>query len=157
MRTFRQATLALALSTFAVAGCRDMPQTLGPTPVQAAVVTSVFASGPGGLSPGESGQFMATVYYRNRPPVTVTQQAAWSTSSPDILTIGPDGVGVAHAAGMVTVKASYQGWDGSTSVVVLSPATRARRAGRAAHEGAVLAAKVLNRGRVARHDSRVMA
>jgi hypothetical protein len=121
--SFRRA-LALALVAVGGSGCREMPPTFAPTPVATGTgLVSFSANGPGGLASGEQAQFNATAYFENRDQVNVTFQTAWSSSEPAVLSVGPDGVAIAHTPGTATVSATYRGRTIATPIVVTPAGT----------------------------------
>ncbi|MBT1070851.1 DUF4082 domain-containing protein [Pelotalea chapellei] len=67
------------------------------------------------IAVGTSQQFTAMATYSNGTTKDITKQVSWSSSAPEIATVGSSGLVTAHGAGMCNISATLDGITGSTS------------------------------------------
>jgi hypothetical protein len=91
------------------------------SPTATPTVASVKVTGPTEFAkPGDAGQFAATALLSNGTSLTVTNQAAWITSTDTVVTVSTTGRAVALGPGEADIQAYYEGVGGSARITVAS-------------------------------------
>jgi hypothetical protein len=77
------------------------------------------------IDAGTEQQFTATGAYSDGTSKVITTEVTWTTSSPEVASISPDGVATGLAAGTSTITATYGGTSGTAALTVTAttPAT----------------------------------
>ena len=70
------------------------------------------------LSVGGTVQLAATATYQNGPPGNVSSSATWSSTNSSVATVDSSGLVIAVGQGDATVSASFEGFNGSSSIEV---------------------------------------
>ncbi|OLN32233.1 Ig-like domain-containing protein [Desulfosporosinus metallidurans] len=90
--------------------------TVAPPVLQSIMVTPTNAS----VQVAQTQTFTAMAYYSNGSTMDVSHTATWSSSNQSVATM-TGGVATGVAAGTSTIKATYQGKSGTTSLTVTAP------------------------------------
>lgn len=99
-------------------GGRSTPTAPTPAPTPSPTVTSVIVNGPGCAAAvctgtvGATLQLTATAQLSNSTAQSVTSQAQWASSSPNVATVNNAGLVNFRAAGDSDITATYQGQQG---------------------------------------------
>jgi hypothetical protein len=122
----RLATILIAAALVLVA-CGDGDSPSGPANPTGPI--SLEVSAPAEIAPGESVQLIARARSSNGSAEDVTARVQWSVttiasnSSGVDITISPQGVAQAQGGGQARIGATFQGLQGSTTVMVLPQGT----------------------------------
>lgn len=125
MRRLFDALAVACVLTFA--GCSapvdDSPKTpTTPTPPPTPAITAItIVSSLIAPKPGDTAQFHAMATLANGTSQTVTMQATWETSDPNVVSVTKSGLVTAVAEGDADVRASYQNVTGSLRLKVVVP------------------------------------
>lgn len=109
-------------------GGRSTPTAPTPAPTPSPTVTSVIVNGPGCAAAvctgtvGATLQLTATAQLSNSTAQSVTSQAQWASSSPNVATVNNAGLVNFRAAGDSDITATYQGQQGGVTIRLANPA-----------------------------------
>lgn len=132
----------IPLLVLAVLGCeseRDSP--ISPEPDEVAVDLDVFPREKT-FCEGDLGRFTVQVAWLSEdPPPLVPPEVTWSSSNPEVLTIGADGVAETVAPGVAEVRGMVS-WPGviawKTAAVEVLPGKGVRTGGRELRPGVII-------------------